>query len=254
MPLPAAIRASRRLSRSVERLRFGAPVGTVYNPLAYARIPAEAYLERFAASSCRMVFLGMNPGPWGMAQTGVPFGEITAARDWLGIHGAVGVPHRVHPRVPVTGFACTRSEVSGRRLWGLLRETYGTAEAFARDACVANYCPLLFLDTEGRNLTPDRLSRADRDALFPACDEYLATLLDLLKPQWVVGVGAFAAARLRAVNDDGPGGAVITLPHPSPANPAANRGWANAARSVLVDAGAWPRQGGVVTPLPPRRG
>ena len=33
----------------------------------------------------RVVFLGMNPGPFGMAQVGVPFGEVAAVRDWLRI-------------------------------------------------------------------------------------------------------------------------------------------------------------------------
>ena len=31
------------------------------------------------------VFLGMNPGLWGMAQTGVPFGTVSLVRDWMGI-------------------------------------------------------------------------------------------------------------------------------------------------------------------------
>jgi len=42
----------------------------------------------------------MNPGPWGMAQTGVPFGEINAVKDWLGINAEVDKPQKQHPKRP----------------------------------------------------------------------------------------------------------------------------------------------------------
>jgi single-strand selective monofunctional uracil DNA glycosylase len=222
----------RRLAREADRLCFAPPVRFVYNPLIYAREPAERYVTLYAAGKKDVVFLGMNPGPWGMAQTGVPFGEVAAARDWLGIEGRVSVPATVHPRVPVHGFDCPRSEVSGRRLWGLVRERFGDAREFARHWFVANYCPLLFLDDAGRNITPDKLARADRAALFPICDRFLATLLSTLRPRWAVGVGTFARQRLEAV---APALciAVASIPHPSPANPAANRGWARQAKAAL---------------------
>jgi len=102
----------------------------------------------------------MNPGPFGMAQIGVPFGEIASARDWLGLEGPVGQPRTVNPKRPVEGFACARSEVSGQRLWGLFRARFGAPEAFFAEHFVANYCPLVFFEG-GRNLTPDKLPMAE---------------------------------------------------------------------------------------------
>jgi single-strand selective monofunctional uracil DNA glycosylase len=240
VPAPSSdlVRALRRLAREADRLRFTSPVAYVYNPLVYAREPAERYVERFAPGRAEVVFLGMNPGPWGMAQTGVPFGEVAAVRDWLDIEGRVTTPPVMHPRVPVRGFDCPRSEVSGRRLWGLVRERFGDAEAMAGHWFVANYCPLLFLDGEGRNVTPDKLAGPDRAALFPLCDRFLAVLLATLRPRWAVGIGAFARQRLETVA--GPLGIEVTsILHPSPASPAANRGWARQARAALRAAGIW---------------
>jgi single-strand selective monofunctional uracil DNA glycosylase len=159
-------------------------------------------------------------------------------RDWLGIEGRVSAPAAVHPRVTVRGFGCPRSEVSGRRLWGLVRERYGDAREFARHWFVANYCPLLFLDTAGRNITPDKLAKAGREVLFPICDRFLAILLSTLRPRWAVGVGSFARQRLEAVAP-ALGVEVASIPHPSPANPAANRGWALHVRTVLRAEGIW---------------
>jgi len=235
-PAPDLVRALRRHALEADRLRFSAPVAFVYNPLLYAREPLELYFTRFAGGRKLVVFLGMNPGPWGMAQTGVPFGEVAAVRDWLGITGSVTAPAISHPRVPVRGFDCSRSEVSGRRLWGLMRDLFGDAREFARHWFVGNYCPLLFLDEAGRNITPDKLARADRAALFPVCDRFLAEMLRALHPRWAVGVGTFARQRLGAVAPP-LGIEVASIPHPSPANPAANRGWARQARAALDRAG-----------------
>src|SRR5213596_435276 len=121
----ALVTISRELSARVDSLAFPS-VPFVYNPLVYARAPHEAYLERWGTESPReVVMVGMNPGPFGMAQTGVPFGDVGAVRDWLGIETRVGKPLREHPRRPVTGFGCARSEVSGQRLWGLFAERFG---------------------------------------------------------------------------------------------------------------------------------
>jgi len=235
------LRAAHAFSREAEKLGFGAPVSYVYNPLQYARAPHEAWLRRFAASPKRVVFLGMNPGPWGMAQTGVPFGDIPSVRDWLGISGAVAAPERVHAKHPVQGFSCARREVSGSRFWGLMREQYGTPDAFAADAFVANYCPLMFLDQSGRNLTPDKLRAGDRAHLEALCDSFLAAVITTLAPAWVVGIGGFAEKRIHAVVDGMAGAAlrVGLIPHPSPASPLANRGWAGIARAALEEQGIW---------------
>jgi single-strand selective monofunctional uracil DNA glycosylase len=216
---------SRALARDLEKMRFGAPTSHVYNPLVYARAPHERYLERYGASTGRVVLVGMNPGPFGMAQTGVPFGDVVMVRDFLGIEGQVGRPVREHPARPVVGFGCARSEISGTRLWGWARDRFGEAGRFFGSFFVANYCPLAFMERSGRNRTPDKLAPAERARLFAACDEALREAVTLLRPSHVIGVGAFAEGRARAALVDLPvpiGGIL----HPSPASPAANRDWA----------------------------
>ncbi|KFB70156.1 uracil-DNA glycosylase family protein [Candidatus Accumulibacter vicinus] len=231
------IAAARQLSESLSTLTFSPPVSHVYNPLSYAWSAHELYLRRYGASTRRVVFLGMNPGPFGMVQCGVPFGEVAAVRDWLGIEVAVPKPAVENPRRPIEGFACTRSEVSGRRLWGLFRERFGSADAFFAEHFVANYCPLAFFDL-ARNLTPDKLPATEAAALRVACDAHLKTLVSVLQPEWVIGVGAFAETRAAGALA---GMKVRTgrVLHPSPASPLANQGWAAAATRQLVELGIW---------------
>ncbi len=220
-------------------MKFAAPVSYVYNPLDYAWSPHELYLRKFGGAPKRVIFLGMNPGPFGMAQTGVPFGEIAAVRDWLGIQGPVGKPQREHPRRPVTGFACNRSEVSGRRLWSLFAAQFRTPELFLLDHLVVNYCPLAFVEDTGRNRTPDKLPKLEKDALFAACDRHLRAVVSVVQPEWLIAVGDFAFKRAEQVF---PGGApkLGRILHPSPASPAANRGWAGVATQQLQQLGIWP--------------
>jgi single-strand selective monofunctional uracil DNA glycosylase len=228
--------AADKLSAALRPLRFAAPVTHVYNPLEYARRAHAAYATRYGNSPKRVLFLGMNPGPFGMAQTGVPFGEIPAVRDWMGISEPVDRPAHEHPKRPVEGFACRRSEVSGRRLWGWARDTFGTADAFFRDHYVVNYCPLVFMSGTGSNITPDKLPAAEMAPVEAACDAHLAKVIALLQPAWLVGVGGFAEARLHTVAGSGPA-RIARIPHPSPANPAANKDWSGAAMKALRDTG-----------------
>jgi single-strand selective monofunctional uracil DNA glycosylase len=221
-------------------LRFSAPVACVYNPLEYAWDLHAEYVRRYGSGRKRVVFLGMNPGPFGMAQTGVPFGEVAAVRDWLGIRGSVGRPAREHPKRAVEGLDCPRSEVSGRRLWGLFAERFGTAEVFFREHFVVNYCPLVFMTESGANLTPDKLPAREMTPLFAVCDAHLRAVVEALRPEWVVGIGGFAAGRaLAALAGTGP--RLTRVLHPSPASPAANRDWAGTATRELVEAGVWAR-------------
>jgi single-strand selective monofunctional uracil DNA glycosylase len=226
---------SRRLSRAAGGLHFAPPVACVYAPLDYAREPHERYLELWGQPPREVLLVGMNPGPFGMIQTGVPFGEVEHVRGWLRIDGRVGRPAREHPKRPVEGFACRRSEVSGRRLWGWARERFGSPEAFFARFFVWNWCPLGFLSESGANLTPDKLPVAERRALEPVCDGALAEVVALLAPRLAVGVGAFAERALR--RSVGAGVRVARIPHPSPASPAANRGWSAQAEAALAAAG-----------------
>jgi single-strand selective monofunctional uracil DNA glycosylase len=233
------VRILKRLAREVDVISFGAPVTHVYNPLDYAWAAHKQYLDRYGASGKEVVLVGMNPGPFGMAQTGVPFGEVSLVRDWLGIHEKIERPKIEHPKRPILGFDCKRSEVSGRRVWTWARDQAGTPENFFSRFFIYNYCPLVFMEETGRNRTPDKLAADEREALYEVCDRALLAVITHLAPRVVVGVGAFAEARARAALEslDVPIGRVL---HPSPASPMANRGWAEQADRQLAALGIEP--------------
>jgi single-strand selective monofunctional uracil DNA glycosylase len=231
----AAITA--RLRKDVDELTFADPVTHVYNPLTYARRPHERYLERWGTAPKEAVFLGMNPGPFGMAQTGVPFGEVSFVRDFVGVREAVDRPRFEHPKRPVEGFSCARSEVSGQRFWGWAQQRFETPDKFFARFFVINYCPLVFMEESGKNRTPDKLPLAERTALYAACDRAIGAMIDVLAPKYVIGVGAFAEERAREALADRTGLTIGTILHPSPASPAANKGWAEKAEAQLRELG-----------------
>jgi len=244
-PAPAerVVFAAAKLRDRVEELDFGPCVPWVYNPLLYAWTAHEQYLQRYVKESCRVLFLGMNPGPWGMAQTGVPFGEINAVVNWLGIDASISQPPRVHPKRPIDGLECKRSEVSGQRLWGLFRQRFKTPAAFFERHFVANYCPLVFMEESAKNLTPDKLPSGVRKPLEQICDEHLYELIEALDPAWVIGIGGFAEACAKRVlsqrTPTNPDIQIGRILHPSPASPAANRDWAGTALQQLVALDIW---------------
>ncbi|MDR1873813.1 MAG: hypothetical protein LBQ90_02205 [Synergistaceae bacterium] len=246
--LKAAKKLAGRMTDMVEA-GFAPPVVRVYNPLVYAWSAFEEYVVRYGGAKKRVLFLGMNPGPWGMAQTGVPFGEISVVRDWLKISAPIDRPAGEHPGYPVDGYACKRSEVSGKRLWGLFMRRFGTSDAFFAEHFVANYCPLLFIaaseSADGRagahNLTPDRLRASERAALYEACDEHLRALVEALRPEFLVGVGNFAEARAAGVLK-GLKGLNVTIGkilHPSPASPQSQTDWHGRATQQLEEQKIW---------------
>lgn len=237
------IAAARDLSARMSALTFAPPVAYTYNPLEYAWNGHEAYIRRFATTPKTVLYLGMNPGPFGMAQTGVPFGEIPAVTLWMGITAAIGQPEQMHPKRPVQGFACPRSEVSGRRLWGLFEEMYGTAENFFSQAYVANYCPLIWMSETGANITPTQLPKEQAAQIDEACRQHLVRLISALQPRCLIGVGAYALKQLEAAAAALPGQEFTlgTMLHPSPASPVANKCWPDKPReqirAILAEAG-----------------
>ena len=241
--LSAAKALSAKLAELTQQGLFTAPglsVTHVYDPLQYAWNAHKQYIRRFGNGRRRVVFLGMNPGPYGMMQIGVPFGEVAAVRDWMGIQVPIAKPTHEHPKRPIQGFDCTRSEVSGRRLWSWAAQRFGTAEQFFSECFVLNYCPLVFLEASGRNFTPDKLPAAVIKLLHEACDHHLRLALAALQPEWAIGVGAYAMKRIEQASAQpgavsGSGGSanqaipkIAQILHPSPASPAANRGWSEA--------------------------
>ncbi len=213
-----------------------APVHLVYNPLDYAKDPALAYHRRYVRARSGFLWMGMNPGPFGMVQTGVPFGARETVQEHLGITGAVNRPAREHPRRPIRGFAETREEVSGRRLWTFVAETWGSVDRFAQAHALVNYCPLAFLNERGANIPLPGLAAADRRAVYARCDESLRQTLHILQPRYCVAIGRVAESALARVEAPH----IVLLPHPSPASPQANRDWSGLARSALSAAGLLP--------------
>lgn len=225
-----------RLIDRLSPLEFEAPVEFVYNPLLYAKKAHLAFWKRFGNGTKEIVLLGMNPGPWGMVQTGIPFGDVVMVQDWLNIRKGVDLPDRQHPKRPIKGFDCSRREVSGQRLWGWARDRFDTPRAFFRRFWVANYCPLAFMEASGRNRTPDKLPARERKPLLDACDQALVEMADLLRPRIVVGIGKFAAIQAeRALGNMDI--SVGQIAHPSPANPKANAGWSRLIESQLHSMG-----------------
>ena len=235
----ALIAAARTLCDAVDSLQFSAPATHTLNPLDYAWAPHEQYLRKFGNGKKRVVFMGMNPGPFGMVQVGIPFGEVTAVRDWMKIDAPVAQPKSPNPSRPVEGFDCSRSEISGQRLWALFSQRFQNADDFFADHFVLNYCPLAFFD-HARNVTPDKLSKAESTPLYAACDAHLRACVDTLQPDWIIGIGKFAEAQAKtALASANPNLRIGTILHPSPASPMANRGWAPQAAAQLAALGIW---------------
>ncbi len=238
--------AARELSKRCGALEFDDPVAWTYDPLTYAWDGHRQYVQRFGDAPKQVLFVGMNPGPWGMGQTGIPFGDPDIVRDKMGITGIdVHEPPEHREDRPVYGLESPRNEVSGTRLYEGLAEAFGSLKAAYQHLFVANYCPLLFFDEDASNLTPPRLRKADREALFEVCDVHLDRLIEHLDPEHLVGVGRFAERRVDAVLEDrGEERPVHYLLHPSPANPQANKDggahWRRQLAEVLTDTGLDP--------------
>lgn len=234
--LDTVLHAARELADAADALQFSSPVAYTYNPLRYAWAGHEAYIRRFATTPKRVLFLGMNPGPFGMAQTGVPFGEVAAVSLWMGITAPIGSPPRTHPKRPILGFSCPRSEVSGRRLWGLFADLYGSADNFFSIAYVANYCPLIWMSESGANITPAQLPREQVAQIDAACQRHLVRLITALRPTCLIGIGAYALRQLRVAAASLPDKSFVldSIIHPSPASPASNKCWPDKPREQLV--------------------
>ena len=213
-------------------------VDTVYNPLAYAWEPHRSYLELASGEGAKTLLLGMNPGPHGMGQMGIPFAATSVVRDLLKITNLdVGQPRTPHPKRPISGLDWPKEEVSGTRLWGLLANEYGSAESIFKSVFLLNHCPLmLFSGERATNITPDKITGPTTKALLERCDEHLREVVDIMQIERVIGVGRYSEKRaLNALS--GIDISVTTCWHPSPASPLANRNkgedWKKNVRNVL---------------------
>ncbi|XP_073999923.1 single-strand selective monofunctional uracil DNA glycosylase-like isoform X2 [Rhodnius prolixus] len=179
----------------------------------------------------------MNPGPWGMMQNGVPFGETNSVRDFLDLFGTVHKPDREHPSKPVLGFSCSRSEISGRRFWELARVLgAGSPHQFFKHAFVHNYFPLCLLSSNGKNITPSELKANVKKEIERACDECLVEVLLLLEIEVVVAIGRFVEKRVQKLcSRANLPIQVVFISHPSPRNPSSNRDWLNKTKNLIID-------------------
>ena len=236
----AMVERTLQLREQVESLRFSSDY-IIYNPLIYAWDIHEQYIRRYMSNPIEALFLGMNPGPFGMAQTGVPFGEISSVKNFLALQGEVGKPPYEHPARPVLGFEVQRSEVSGKRLWSLFSEHYTDSALCFSQITVANYCPLVFMDRgpTGKNITPDKLPKTERMALETICDSYLKDVIGLLKPTYLIGVGKYAKEKFQKLVGLLDTYTIDSIIHPSPGNPMANNGWNEKTKQKLMDIGLW---------------
>uniref|UniRef100_A0A8C7YP87 Single-strand-selective monofunctional uracil-DNA glycosylase 1 n=1 Tax=Oryzias sinensis TaxID=183150 RepID=A0A8C7YP87_9TELE len=232
------LKAELELNAHLRGLTFSEPVRHIYKPLEYAWDTHRCYVQRYCRAGQSVLFLGMNPGPFGMAQTGVPFGEVRSVVDWLKITGEVGRPDNEHPRRPIVGLRCTQREVSGARFWGLFKKLCVEPDRFFKHCFVHNLCPLIFMNHSGKNLTPPELPAAERDALLARCDSALCEVVKELRFSMVIGVGRVAEQRARkALSAAGLSVRVEGIMHPSPRNPQANKGWEEAAKTKLEELG-----------------
>lgn len=235
------VKAANGLKKQLSQLDLSRATPWVYNPLEYAWEAHRLYISKYAQASCEVLMIGMNPGPWGMSQTGVPFGEVSHVRDWLRIDAKISKPDKEHPKRPVLGLDCQRAEVSGSRFWGFFRARFETPDKFFKKHFVVSYCPLAFMEESGLNVTPDKLPVDFRGPLERCCDQHLATVISTLRPKWLIGVGAWAEkrAKVAAGNLDLANIQVGRILHPSPASPRANRQWAVEVEQQLIDLGVW---------------
>ena len=209
----------------------------VTNPLNYAWQYHESYIKQYSGLGAKTLLLGMNPGPYGMAQCGVPFGATEIAKNFLNISGEFTNPEGRHPKRPIEGLEFERQEISGTRLWGLLKQIWKTPEEIHKNVFLVNHCPLLLLGETGRNITPDNVSGPALKKLMKTCDKHLLSVVKSLGIKRVVGVGKYAEKRAR-IALEGLDIEITTCWHPSPASPLANRNdgedWRNNVKSILL--------------------
>lgn len=239
------IQKTEQFSNMVSSIPFSFD-GYIYNPLQYAWDVHKSFLVKFVTHKIDVLFLGMNPGPFGMMQTGVPFGEINAVKDYLKINGKIEKPLKEHKKRPILGFDTTRNEVSGLRFWGMIQKHFPNANCFFDTCTVFNYCPLVFISNTdtAKNITPDKLPKSEQNALDEICSDYLSSVISILQPSVLIGVGKYSEQKLqRIVNKikiyENNKPFVTSIIHPSPANPKANSNWIEKTENYLCEIGIW---------------
>jgi single-strand selective monofunctional uracil DNA glycosylase len=215
------------LSHNCEKINFSGQGLVVYNPLNYAKLATAQYLDTYGQGRKEVLFLSLNPGPFGMAQTGIPFGDVYWVTKYLKIHNTIEQPKdAVHPKRPILGFDCTRKDVSADRFWKLISSFYPNATTFFQKNFLWTFAPLYFCDKSGKNITPDKINLVSRKELEQICLEALKNIILSLQVNNVISIGAYVYKNVLKLDAEVLNKIEVeNIPHPSPLNPANNKGW-----------------------------
>jgi len=129
----------------------------VWNPALYALDIYQEYLTKFPPEPGAILALGLNPGPYGMAQTGIPFTDCRTASGALGMEMTIPgkAPDDLISRLKkANGKWRGTYERSSLGMYRFLILAWGDIKTAYRNWFVGNPCPLLFLDPERWNVTP----------------------------------------------------------------------------------------------------
>lgn len=206
----------------------------VYNPVDYAYAGYSRYVRKYLKSSKKILFVGLNPGPYGMCQTGIPFGDVSTVKEWMELEMDISKPLDECPKKPVDGLKCTTVEQSGKRFWGFFKKKCGAADNFFRNAFVINYCPIAFFDRSGKNVTPNELEVSSREELEKICDEYLEKVVEMVKCEIIICVGRYAEHKVKSIFIDNSEINILYMKHPSP-QVGSEDNWLADAHEFLID-------------------
>lgn len=207
------------LIENITNLKF------VYNPLDYAWEPHKEYIKKYGGLGAQTIIMGMNPGH-GMGNTGIPFGCPKKVRNYLKIKDCkVRKPEKMHPKRKIQGLNCKKPEISGKRIWKLIEEIYGPPDNAFKNIFIINHFPLWMFNDSGQNITPEKLNRKKVKKIFDICDQYVIDVAKILKIKTIVGVGKYAERMAENVTEKKEMKHIKKkmIPHPSPANPLANK-------------------------------
>ncbi|KAF7991960.1 hypothetical protein HCN44_010761 [Aphidius gifuensis] len=197
------------LSINLDKLNYNNPIDYIYCPIIYAKTVHFNYLNKYCRDKKNIMILGMNPGPWGMSQTGVPFGEINIVIDWLKINGHIDKPKRQHEQRQVDGFSCKRSEISGRKFWSLFKKLSNNPDTFFRHCFLRNFFkPTIIIII---------IAGPEQKKLQEFCDQALIEVIKILDVKVIIGVGRFSEQRAKKVVKTAKlSTKVLWMIHPSP--------------------------------------
>jgi single-strand selective monofunctional uracil DNA glycosylase len=212
----------------------------VWNPQLYGLDVHERFVRAYPPREDALLALGLNPGKYGMSQTGLPFTSVTAAREKLPALGFDLAPPGLAPPSLRPFLRSYREERSSQSVYALLQRAFGSAEAGWREAYAVSPCALLFLEPNGSNVTPADARLARRSDVLDLRREVARRAIATLRPRGVLLLGQDVARVLRAEVEARVGAErVLVTDHPVARGPG-RRGpqwWARTVHDALVARG-----------------